>query len=756
MIQKDSTPLSSQSKHRERNLVSRTTNHQRLSTRDTVKGKGIVPEAQRHAAVVRPSGPKREGMQASIQSTEGVRANAKGPTERGPEFSGSLGMAEQWFYRMFGEEFGPVPFKKLKELTELGTISATDEIREASASSWVTAGEVESLGWNAAGNTTEATIADASISDFDLNTTKAGLDDWYRRLGDQEFGPFNFDELMEYAKREHVSAEDEVKLGVNGKWRRVGSIGRLMAVLPYQSVEKRITPGTRKKSDANQRVVTDAPSNVVGSTAQALTPQTNNAQLEAAYQAAYDQAKAQITQSMLAQAEAAYRTAEEQVKAEFAWAFSSQIDRFWWGWMGGVEFGPVEFMQVFALAKNGQLKPTDFVRNGQIGQYLPSANVTGLFSAVSILARAAEALNLAKAQAESAAALVATPPKFAIPSPAAAVARPAASTKLADITASQVPPVSDLPPRTTAQTKSTAALVAESVVVATTAEARNQRPASNKSTAPATFASSAAPVTSRSSRMSTVDATSSDDEVLRRVADCLAEQQIASFARIGLDVKRGVITIRGDVANQGERLLLLRVLQNTPGVVQVNDGLSLVQRQMPQTYQALRRAPSKGSSFSLPDLTDWLSNVRVIGVVFGVLIVGLLGYWYSTLGPSRSVAVHPVKGRAVFEGQPMSGANVILHPSSTSKVPAELRPRGSVAADGTFFLSTFDLNDGAPNGDFVVTVVWSKPIVVNGETQFGPNLAPVTYSKPESSPLRIKIAPGIRELEPLELKRLPK
>ena len=735
-------------------MASRTIDHQGLSTRDTVARSDLVSETQRQPATVHSSGPRvspnREGTQTCTPSMAGVRVNAKGPTAKGPEFSGSLGMAAEWFYRMFGEEFGPVPFEKLKELTELGTISAADEIRETSASSWVTAGEVQSLGLNAAGNRSQAAIADGSISDFDLNTTQAGLDDWYRRLGDQEFGPFIFDELVEYAKREHVSADDEVKLGVNGKWRRVGSIGRLMAVLPYQPAEKKITPGSRKMSDPNQRIVADTPSVMGGSTAQAPIATMNHAHLEAAYQAAYDQAKAQITQSMLAAAEAAYRTAEEQAKAEFAWAFSPEVDRHWWGWMGGIEFGPVEFMQVFALAKHGQLKPTDFVRNGQIGQYLPSANVTGLFSAVSILARATEALVWAKTQAESAAALVAAPSNLAIP----AIASSATSTKSPGIAPSQSPSVSDLPTRLTAQAKSRAAPVSESVEAAAS-EARNQRSAGNQSTNSATVTSSSEPATSRPGRMSAMENTSSDDEVLRRVADSLAERQIASFARIGLDVKRGVVTVRGDVAAQGERLLLLRVLQNTPGVVRVNDGLSLVQRSMSHPYRTPKRAPSKGSSFSLPDLTDWLPNVRVVGAVFGVLIVGWLGYWYSTLGPSRPVAVHPVKGRAVFEGQPMSGANVILYPSADSKVPTELRPRGSVTADGSFVLSTFDPNDGAPSGDFVVTVVWSKPVVINGETQFGPNLAPATYSKPDSSPLRIKIAPGTKELEPLELRKLP-
>jgi hypothetical protein len=55
------------------------------------------------------------------------------------------------------------------------------------------------------------------------------------------------------------------------------------------------------------------------------------------------------------------------------------------------------------------LKPSDFVRNGANGQFVPSSGVPGLFKALELIAKATEARTLAKTQAQAAAALVAPP-----------------------------------------------------------------------------------------------------------------------------------------------------------------------------------------------------------------------------------------------------------------------------------------------------------------------------------------------------------
>ncbi len=313
-------------------------------------------------------------------------------------------MADQWFYRMFGEEFGPMPLEKLQELASGGTVQALDLVRAESSSEWVAAATIDELGLSTSERRTPAPVAVKPTSDPEMSTTQAANDDWYCQLGGQELGPLSFDELLKYAEHEQLGADDQVKLGPKGKWRRVGSIGRLMAALPYQAVEKSIVVG---RSTARVDRATDT--QVVSKTATATMPVVAAPDPAATYRVAYEQAKAKLTESMLAQADAVFKAAEEQAQSQIAWATAPNVDRYWWGWANGVEFGPVEFTQVFGLAKSGQLKASDFVRNGTHGQFIPSSNVPGLYRALEIIARATETRNLARSQAQAAAALALPP-----------------------------------------------------------------------------------------------------------------------------------------------------------------------------------------------------------------------------------------------------------------------------------------------------------------------------------------------------------
>ncbi len=348
----------------------------------------------------------------AVHRQYGSRNGSRSDIKKLQSSSGNSRMTDQWYYRMFGEEFGPVAVEKLREMAVNGTVGASDEVRSARSSRWVSAGSVEELGLNLSSGDTATAVATASDSDAMMNVSspRTGLDDWYCLLNGSELGPLNFDELLKYAKHEQLSADHEVKLGANGKWRRVGSIGRLMAVLPYRAPAlTNASPAIRSKTPATERpVVNDQTSSNAS-----VTPPVPQLDMNAAYQAAYEQAKAQITQSMLAQAEAAFQQAEESAKAEIAWASAPNVDSQWWGWMGGTEFGPVAFAQVFALAKHGQLKPSDFLRNGPHGQMFPSSSAPGLYSAVAAIAKATETLGLAKLQAQAAADLAAPAPAVA-------------------------------------------------------------------------------------------------------------------------------------------------------------------------------------------------------------------------------------------------------------------------------------------------------------------------------------------------------
>jgi hypothetical protein len=86
----------------------------------------------------------------------------------------------------------------------------------------------------------------------------------------------------------------------------------------------------------------------------------------------------------------------------------------------------------------------------------------------------------------------------------------------------------------------------------------------------------------------------------------------------------------------------------------------------------------------------------------------------SVAGCGRSeneFPVVPVSGQMFYQSKPAEGALVILHPQGelASGTWAGGYPRGTVSGDGSFQISTYGENDGAPEGSYRVLVTWTKP-----------------------------------------------
>lgn len=111
--------------------------------------------------------------------------------------------------------------------------------------------------------------------------------------------------------------------------------------------------------------------------------------------------------------------------------------------------------------------------------------------------------------------------------------------------------------------------------------------------------------------------------------------------------------------------------------------------------------------------------------------------------------MYPARGAITYKGQPIPGAFIALHPKTPSvDIPS---PRASVKQTGTFDLTTFDSGDGAPEGDYVVTVQWYKPIHKGGEVVAGPNVIPRKYARASTSELTVRIVSGNNELPLIRL-----
>jgi hypothetical protein len=141
-------------------------------------------------------------------------------------------------------------------------------------------------------------------------------------------------------------------------------------------------------------------------------------------------------------------------------------------------------------------------------------------------------------------------------------------------------------------------------------------------------------------------------------------------------------------------------------------------------------------------------TMRLIGsAVTTALVLQVSGCGQSD---KNRVAVHPVTGSVQFRGLPTAGAFVSLHAkNATDSVPT---PRATVAKDGTFTVTTYDGNDGAPEGDYVLTVQWYRPVRVGNDLVGGPNVLPVKYASAQTSDVKIRIAAGENQLKLIHLR----
>lgn len=121
---------------------------------------------------------------------------------------------------------------------------------------------------------------------------------------------------------------------------------------------------------------------------------------------------------------------------------------------------------------------------------------------------------------------------------------------------------------------------------------------------------------------------------------------------------------------------------------------------------------------------------------------------------SGRVPIHPTKGTVTAaDGAPAEGALVFLHPVTPNGGPN--RPNGRVAADGSFTVTSYEPGDGAPAGDYDMTIVWPVPKPANDasdDSRAAPDRLKGRFADPKKPVRRVTIAAGRNVLEPISLK----
>jgi hypothetical protein len=129
-----------------------------------------------------------------------------------------------------------------------------------------------------------------------------------------------------------------------------------------------------------------------------------------------------------------------------------------------------------------------------------------------------------------------------------------------------------------------------------------------------------------------------------------------------------------------------------------------------------------------------------------VLMAAALALGVAGCAKSRKPVV-AVRGQVLFRGKPADGALVVFNPVGETD-PKAVRPQGLVGSDGKFEMSTYGEKDGAPKGEYAVTIVW---LIENPKTKKELSPLPTRYMMPDQSGLRVTINDGPNELQPFQL-----
>ncbi len=114
------------------------------------------------------------------------------------------------------------------------------------------------------------------------------------------------------------------------------------------------------------------------------------------------------------------------------------------------------------------------------------------------------------------------------------------------------------------------------------------------------------------------------------------------------------------------------------------------------------------------------------------------------------VPMHPVRGQVLYNGKPVKGAQVVFHPLEPQSVNVQ-KPLAYTDAEGRFSLMSERPGDGAPAGEYAVTVEQRERTAWGREEVKARNLLPTRYSQPKTSGLRFQVQPGENEMPPLHL-----
>jgi hypothetical protein len=114
----------------------------------------------------------------------------------------------------------------------------------------------------------------------------------------------------------------------------------------------------------------------------------------------------------------------------------------------------------------------------------------------------------------------------------------------------------------------------------------------------------------------------------------------------------------------------------------------------------------------------------------------------------QEVSVYPTSGKVTVKTVPAVGAYVTFHPEGDVGMTKGNKPFARADKDGAFQVTTYETHDGAPQGDYRVTVYWPENPDARGPS---PDRLKGKYANPATTPLKATIDPKKVDLPAFEL-----
>jgi hypothetical protein len=214
----------------------------------------------------------------------------------------------------------------------------------------------------------------------------------------------------------------------------------------------------------------------------------------------------------------------------------------------------------------------------------------------------------------------------------------------------------------------------------------------------------------------------------RRITDALSVHHVPSLRRVSVEVREGSVVLRGTVSSFYAKQLLQHSARRLSGNGYVIDSDEVAVA----TPAAFADRPR-------------LCQSAAAGVALLVMML--------VTGCSKEpdlLPVHPVTGQVLLDGRPAAGAFVYFHPKTGSGTFPT--PTAKADARGNFSLTTYRAEDGAPLGEYAVTVELRQVVQKQGEVELGPNVLPPKYSSPKTTSLVANVIEGANSV-PIKISR---